>query len=1450
MRKKVLSWFGTLLILAGVLLPAVHAVAAQRTGDAATAGSWNLSSSGPAYANGNTTWTYTFSSTGRANPLSQLDLVLCTSFDEGNVTASHGGQVGSDDQLGLPHVIKWEAALLRGTDTVTVTYEGLWASGSQSWHMLAGADQYSGTVGGPLCEELEPDFEISKTVSATNDSSTGEQSLVLTGGGTAHYFYTITNTGNSPLTLGTVSDDKIGAITFPGGEISPGHSVTAHAEKSFPSLGVGSPPQTEINTVTATASFAGQTIGPKSASATVINQAPEAEVGFSVAKTVSESSAGGGSDTLTLEGGGTAYFQYAVTNTGEVPLTITSAVDDVLGEISALVGLTLAAGETQAAIVDQEFAPLPPASPSQSTENTFTVTASYAGGELDPRSASATVINVAPSAAPGFAVAKTVSSSQDPETGKETESLIGGGTVYFFYTVTNTGNVPLSVVSGQDNRLGPLAFDRSVINPGESAHAGPVAETFAPLPVGSQPETVENTLTVLLAYGREVMEGTDTATVINYPQPEPQEGDFAVTKLAAPEDDITSAQKSITLTGGGTAWFFYTITNTGDLPLHIDSVDDNVLGTVAIQDDQRDLSPGESLTVSLSQPFPTLAPGSADQTTSNLVTVSATFSDRSTATREDRATVVNRAETVRKAFTVSKLVGETQNPSSAGKALNLQGGGTAWFFFTITNTGNVPLSITDAWDNVLGDLSLAGTALAPGQSTPVKTVARSFPALGPTDQNQTETNTVTVTASFPVDESTLTHTDTATVINHPVAAHPDFTVTKRVSTANNPATGSASVTLTGGGTAYFFYTVTNTGNVPLTIVESADDLLGPINFDKVTVQPGESTTATLSKTFPNLPVGAPDQVETNTAAITASAPWEETIAKSAQATVVNRARQSPPPVWTPTPGFAVEKWASTANDPTTGQALVTLTGGGTVYFFYTIRNTGDTALTVESATDDMLGAITFSSTTIAPGATATATAQKSFGALPVGAADRSETNTLTVTVRSGGSLLGPRTAQATVINRAEAARPDFAVTKRVSATSDPASGKSNLTLSATGGTAYFFYTVTNTGNVPITITEAVDDKLGAISFSPAVLPVGGTATAALTKQFGPGEQESNVVTVKGAYNTLAVGPKSDVASVQVEEGAVGSLEVRVMDTSPRNNGSLNPIAGATVTLSGGLTGKTNHAGRILFTDLPYGIYQVTGASADPLNPTQVSLKIGNGTVEIGRTHPDEVLTILLSWDSPTAPPPLPAPSIVVAVCENVAQLGGVVTAVGPDGSTRTAVQSSGGYTLTGLTAGTWTVTLTSPGLEEPVTRTLVLRSDGDLAENRYALDLSGVCPTVTGGLSGRICSPRAPGSEITGKGPDGEINSVSVPADGRLGEWREYKIVNLAPGSWMITLHSPGMDPISQTVEVRAGSTTPVNDFTLACTGQAAPGVGTPWFYVTGGLLVGSGLLLRRRARV
>jgi archaellum component FlaG (FlaF/FlaG flagellin family) len=138
-----------------------------------------------------------------------------------------------------------------------------------------------------------------------------------------------------------------------------------------------------------------------------------------------------------------------------------------------------------------------------------------------------------------------------------------------------------------------------------------------------------------------------------------------------------------------------------------------------------------------------------------------------------------------------------------------------------------------------------------------------------------------------------------------VPANPAFTVTKTVSsTGDSP--GSTEIRLKGGGTAWYFYTVANTGNVAL-VINATDDKLGVI-IDHERLEEHGTAVVTRPKDFPALPPGDPSVRETNTVTVTATYREQPVAVHAASATVINEA----PPVL---PGFRITKSVSMTPRP-------------------------------------------------------------------------------------------------------------------------------------------------------------------------------------------------------------------------------------------------------------------------------------------------------------------------------------------------------------------------------------------------------------------------------------------------------------------------------------------------------------------------------------------------------
>jgi len=176
--------------------------------------------------------------------------------------------------------------------------------------------------------------------------------------------------------------------------------------------------------------------------------------------------------------------------------------------------------------------------------------------------------------------------------------------------------------------------------------------------------------------------------------------------------------------------------------------------------------------------------------------------------------------------------------------------------------------------------------------------------------------------------------------------------------------------------------------------------------------------------------------------------------------------------------------------------------------------------------------------------------------------------------------------------------------------------------------------------------------------------------------------------------------------------------------------------------------------------------------------------------------------------------------------------------------------AAGEVTWSDLPLGDYTASATA---ENPVTGGDPRTGSGSVSLTRTRRN--GVIEIVlrwdaAGQILGRICLPRAPGATVTATHSSGAAVSTFIPATGRLGRWVEYSLSGLQPGTWELTLKSPGEAPASQTITVAAGQAVRAADFTLACTGEN-PNKGylqTP-LLVAGGLLLALGALLRRRRR-
>jgi uncharacterized repeat protein (TIGR01451 family) len=348
------------------------------------------------------------------------------------------------------------------------------------------------------------------------------------------------------------------------------------------------------------------------------------------------------------------------------------------------------------------------------------------------------------------------------------------------------------------------------------------------------------------------------------------------------------------------------------------------------------------------------------------------------------------------------------NPTSVCSPGNIS------YTYTITNSGNVALTNVTLADNKISSVNLpANTTLVPGAST---TVTATYAV----SQNMIDAGTSIInvaTATGKMSTTSVTATATATVT---INQKPCISVTKTAS----PTIYSAAANI-----ITYTYVVTNTGNVTLNPVTLTDNKLGTITLPVSSLAPGASTTATFKYTITSNDIKAGCITNVATATGTPLTGSKVSDTDTATVTVAN-------------PSICVNKTAS----PTTYSAA-----GNVITYTYVVTNKGNVTLSPVTLTDNKLGTITLPVSSLAPGASTTATFKYTITSGDVSAG--SITNLATAIGKtSTTSVTATATATVTMTPNAK-----ISVTKTASPT----------TYSAAGNVITYTYVVTNIGNVTL-----------------------------------------------------------------------------------------------------------------------------------------------------------------------------------------------------------------------------------------------------------------------------------------------------------------------------------------------------------------------------------------------
>ncbi len=585
-------------------------------------------------------------------------------------------------------------------------------------------------------------------------------------GGLFTYTYVVTNNGIKTVTLETVTDSVIGAISLPADvTLSPGESTVAMTgTKTYTEAG------TYANTVTAVAkdSKGNEAVARASASVTVTDVKPIISV-TKVADPLSRP-----------EPGGLFTYTFVVTNNGVETVTLTSVTDDKIGPITLPADVTLAPGESTVAMIST-------ATHVEAGLYPNTVTAKAVDNEgneaVATASASVTVTDVKPI----ISVTKVADPLSRPEP---------GGLFTYTFVVTNNSVETVTLTSVTDSVIGAITLPADVtLSPGESTVA--MIATATHVEAGLYPNTV--TAKAVDNEGNEAVATASASVTVTDVKPI-----ISVTKVA---DPLSRPEP------GGLFTYTFVVTNNSVETVTLTSVTDSVIGAITLPADVT-LSPGES-TVAMIATATHVEAGLYP----NTVTAKAVDNEGNEAVATASASVT--VTDVKPIISVSKVA----NPLSLPEP-----GGLFTYTYLVTNNSVETVTLTSVTDSVLGAIPLpSDVTLSPGESTVAIIATATYAEAG------SYPNTVTAKAVDNEGNEAVATADASVTVTD---VKPDISVTKVADPLSRPEPG---------GLFTYTFVVTNNGVETVTLTSVTDSVLGAIPLPAdVTLAPGESTVAIIA----------------------------------------------------------------------------------------------------------------------------------------------------------------------------------------------------------------------------------------------------------------------------------------------------------------------------------------------------------------------------------------------------------------------------------------------------------------------------------------------------------------------------------------------------------------------------------------------------------------------------
>ncbi|MGC9449319.1 DUF7507 domain-containing protein [Cereibacter johrii] len=777
-------------------------------------------------------------------------------------------------------------------------------------------------------------------------------------------------------------------------------------------------------------------------------------------------------------------FSFAVTNTGNVPLTDVTLADPMLpGAFDGLTIPVLLPGETDTSTFSATYLLTSADIDAGLVENQATATGTWtrnSGGAPVTVSdlSGTTTTNDTPTTVQIGAI--TLVKTAD-ESGLSSPPL-AGETIRYSFTVTNVGVAPLTDVTLTD------------AVPGVQVTGGPISLA------GGASDTTSFTATYELTQA-DVDAGsfTNDASVTGYVQVQgggrlPVTAEDSVTTPLDIAPAITLV-KEVDTTGlsspaavGDVLAYTFSVTNAGNVTLTDVTVSDDSLPDLVLTGGPiATLAPGESdsttFTASYSLKQEDLDRGFVENTALATGTYAGPGGTPAEVTDRSGTEASNDAPTVATvppapAITLVKAVDASgvSSPAVLGEPLT--------YSFTVTNTGNVTLEDVTVTDTSLPGIVLSGgpITLAPGESDATTFTATYALKQADIDRGSVE-NTALVTGTHVDGNGAETEVEdvSGTEATNDLPTRTDVEAAPAIALVKTVDLSGLSSPVVAGDVLTFGFAVTNTGNVTLTDVTVTDDSLAdlvltgsPIASLAPNATDSTSYTASYTLTQADIDRGFVENTALATGTYTDGAGTETEVEDTSGTDTSND---------TPTranldalPSIALVKAVdvSAVSSPAAVGDLLT--------YSFTVTNTGNVTLTDVTVTDESLAGLVLTGDPIpslAPNATDATTYSATY-ALKQADIDRGyveNTALATGTYTDGAGtetevedVSGTAAANDTATRANLGTTPTIALVKAVDATaiSSPA---------AVGDLLTYSFTVTNTGNVTLTDVTVTDDSL-------------------------------------------------------------------------------------------------------------------------------------------------------------------------------------------------------------------------------------------------------------------------------------------------------------------------------------------------------------------------------------